>query len=99
MIANAGKLKKLAEANMVKNTYKNTTDTRPVDIWNLTEDQKKEINLSFSKLSKKRKFVSFIKKNTEPIKKRKTSILEFFINSQIYFNIISSFYIFVKSLP
>lgn len=45
VIANAEKLKKLAEANMVKNTYKNTTDTRPVDIWNLTEDQKTEINL------------------------------------------------------
>ena len=43
--ANAKKLKELAEANMAKNTYTNTTDTRPVDIWNLTEEQKTEINL------------------------------------------------------
>ena len=43
--ANSKKLKDLAEANMAKNTYTNTTDTRPVDIWNLTADQKREINL------------------------------------------------------
>ena len=45
VIANSKKLKELAAANMAKNTYTNTTDTRPVDIWNLTEDQKTEINL------------------------------------------------------
>lgn len=43
--ANATKLENLAKINMAKNTYTNTTDTRPVDIWNLTEDQKQEINL------------------------------------------------------
>ena len=43
--ANAEELQRLAAANMAKNTYTNTTDTRPVDIWNLTEDQKTEINL------------------------------------------------------
>lgn len=43
--ANAEKLKELAKINMAKNTYTNTTDTRPVDIWNLTADQKTEINL------------------------------------------------------
>ena len=43
--ANSKKLKELAEANMAKNTYTNTTDTREVDIWNLTADQKREINL------------------------------------------------------
>ena len=43
--ANSKKLKDLAKINMAKNTYTNTTDTRPVDIWNLTEDQKTEINL------------------------------------------------------
>lgn len=43
--ANAEKLKQLAKTNMAKNIYKNTTDTRPVDIWNLTADQKREINL------------------------------------------------------
>ena len=43
--ANAKKLEDLAKINMAKNTYTNTTDTRPVDIWNLTEDQKTEINL------------------------------------------------------
>ena len=42
---NAKKLKQLAKANMAKNTYTNTTDTREVDIWNLTADQKREINL------------------------------------------------------
>ena len=43
--ANAEKLKELAKINMAKNTYTNTTDTREVDIWNLTADQKTEINL------------------------------------------------------
>ena len=43
--ANAEKLKPLAKTNMAKNTYTNTTDTREVDIWNLTADQKREINL------------------------------------------------------
>ena len=43
--ANAEKLKQLAKANMAKNTYTNTTDKREVDIWNLTADQKREINL------------------------------------------------------
>lgn len=43
--ANAEKLKQLAKANMAKNTYTNTTDTREVDIWNLTAGQKREINL------------------------------------------------------
>ena len=43
--ANAEKLLQLAKTNMAKNTYTNTTDTRPVDIWNLTADQKREINL------------------------------------------------------
>ena len=43
--ANSKKLKDLAKINMAKNTYTNTTDTRPVDIWNLTADQKREINL------------------------------------------------------
>ena len=43
--ANAEKLKQLAKTNMAKNTYTNTTDTRKVDIWNLTADQKREINL------------------------------------------------------
>ena len=43
--ANAEKLKQLAETNMAKNTYTNTTDKREVDIWNLTADQKREINL------------------------------------------------------
>ena len=43
--ANATKLENLSKINMAKNTYTNTTDTRPVDIWNLTEDQKQEINL------------------------------------------------------
>lgn len=43
--ANAEKLKQLAKTNMAKNTYTNTTDTREVDIWNLTADQKREINL------------------------------------------------------
>ena len=43
--ANAEELQRLAAANMANNTYTNTTDTRPVDIWNLTEDQKQEINL------------------------------------------------------
>ena len=42
---NSKKLKDLAKINMAKNTYTNTTDTRPVDIWNLTADQKREINL------------------------------------------------------
>ena len=45
VIANAKELQRLAEANMSKNTYTNTTDTREVDIWNLTADQKREINL------------------------------------------------------
>ena len=45
VIANAEELQRLAEANMAKNIYTNTTDTRPVDIWNLTADQKREINL------------------------------------------------------
>ena len=45
VIANAIELQRLAEINMAKNTYTNTTDTRPVDIWNLTDDQKTEINL------------------------------------------------------
>lgn len=43
--ANAEKLKQLAKTNMAKNIYTNTTDTREVDIWNLTADQKREINL------------------------------------------------------
>ena len=43
--ANAEKLKQLAKANMAKNTYTNTTDKREVNIWNLTADQKREINL------------------------------------------------------
>ena len=43
--ANAEKLKQLAKTNMAKNTYTNATDTREVDIWNLTADQKREINL------------------------------------------------------
>ena len=43
--ANAEKLKQLAKANIAKNTYTNTTDKREVDIWNLTADQKREINL------------------------------------------------------
>ena len=43
--ANAAKLKQLAKTNMAKNTYTNTTDKREVDIWNLTADQKREINL------------------------------------------------------
>lgn len=43
--ANAEKLKQLAKTNMANNTYTNTTDTREVDIWNLTADQKREINL------------------------------------------------------
>ena len=43
--ANAAKLKQLAKTNMAKNTYTNTTDKREVDIWNLTADQKIEINL------------------------------------------------------
>lgn len=43
--ANAEKLKQLAKANMAKNIYTNTTDKREVDIWNLTADQKREINL------------------------------------------------------
>ena len=43
--ANAKKLNQLAKTNMAKNTYTNTTDTREVDIWNLTADQKREINL------------------------------------------------------
>ena len=43
--ANAEKLKQLAKTNMAKNTYTNTTDKREVDIWNLTADQKREINL------------------------------------------------------
>lgn len=43
--ANAEKLKQLAKTNMAKNIYKNTTDTRPVNIWSLTADQKREINL------------------------------------------------------
>ena len=43
--ANAKKLEQLAKTNMAKNTYTNTTDTRKVDIWNLTADQKREINL------------------------------------------------------
>ena len=43
--ANAEKLKQLAKTNMAKLTYKNTTDTREVDVWNLTADQKREINL------------------------------------------------------
>ena len=43
--ANAEKLEQLAKTNMAKNTYTNTTDTREVDIWNLTADQKREINL------------------------------------------------------
>ena len=43
--ANSKKLKDLEKINMAKNTYTNTTDTRPVDIWNLTADQKREINL------------------------------------------------------
>ena len=43
--ANAKKLEQLAKTNMAKNTYTNTTDTREVDIWNLTADQKREINL------------------------------------------------------
>lgn len=43
--ANAEKLKQLAKTNMAKNTYTNTTDTREVDIWNLTAEQKREINL------------------------------------------------------
>lgn len=45
VIANAEKLEKLAKTNMAKNTYTNTTDTREVDLWNLTADQKREINL------------------------------------------------------
>lgn len=43
--ANAKKLEQLAKTNMANNTYTNTTDTRKVDIWNLTADQKREINL------------------------------------------------------
>lgn len=43
--ANAEELQRLAEANMAKNTYTNTTDKREVDLWNLTADQKREINL------------------------------------------------------
>ena len=43
--ANSTKLADLAKINMAKNTYSNTTDTREVDIWNLTADQKREINL------------------------------------------------------
>ena len=43
--ANAEKLKQLAKTNMAKNTYTNTTDTREVDIWDLTAEQKREINL------------------------------------------------------
>ena len=43
--ANAEKLKQLAKTNMARNTYTNTTDTREVDIWNLTAEQKREINL------------------------------------------------------
>jgi len=43
--ANAEKLKQLAKTNKAKNTYTNTTDKREVDIWNLTADQKREINL------------------------------------------------------
>ena len=45
VIANAEEVQRLAEANMAKNTYTNTTDTREVDIWNLTDEQKREINL------------------------------------------------------
>ena len=43
--ANSEKLADLAKINMAKNIYSNTADTRPVDIWNLTADQKREINL------------------------------------------------------
>ena len=43
--ANAEKLKQLAKTNMAKNTYTNTTDTREVNIWDLTAEQKREINL------------------------------------------------------
>ena len=43
--ANAEKLKQLAKTNMAKNTYTNTKDTREVDIWDLTAEQKREINL------------------------------------------------------
>ena len=43
--ANAEKLKQLAKTNKDTNTYTNTTDKREVDIWNLTADQKREINL------------------------------------------------------
>ncbi|AYF95091.1 SEC10/PgrA surface exclusion domain-containing protein [Streptococcus gwangjuensis] len=43
--ANTKKLEQLAKTNKAKNTYTNTTDKREVDIWNLTADQKREINL------------------------------------------------------
>ena len=43
--ANSAKLADLAKINMAKNTYSNTADTREVDIWNLTDEQKREINL------------------------------------------------------
>ena len=43
--ANAEKLKQVAKTNMAKNTYTNTTDTREVNIWDLTAEQKREINL------------------------------------------------------
>ena len=45
VIANAKELQRLAETNIAKLVYKNTTDTREVDLWNLTADQKREINL------------------------------------------------------
>ena len=45
VIKNAEELQRLADTNVSKLVYKNTADTRPVDIWNLTDDQKREINL------------------------------------------------------
>lgn len=43
-VQNDATLKRIGEDLFNQNTYKNTTDTQTVDLWNMTDEQRKEVN-------------------------------------------------------
>ena len=43
-VQNDAALKRIGEDLFNQNTYKNTTDTQTVDLWNMTDEQRKEVN-------------------------------------------------------
>ncbi|HFI2434999.1 TPA: SEC10/PgrA surface exclusion domain-containing protein, partial [Streptococcus suis] len=43
-VQNDATLKRIGEELFNQNTYKNTTDTQTVDLWNMTDEQRKEVN-------------------------------------------------------